>query len=253
MFKTVFSYFGRYLWQICEDHHIKMLVVELNSAPINKALRTNHKTLLVEYFNEHLHEHTLYMFQYILCELLNLVNVIGQIYLLTLFLGNRFIEYGLDVLGYSGLGEEMRVDPMARMFPTMAKCLFNKYGPSGSIQAFDGLCLLPLNIFNEKIFVFLWFWFCIVACVSIASIVYRMAVVTCPYLRIWVLCARTNMLVSTDNVRVVCRKLGAADWFVLNLLGKNIDAKLLKEIITDLSRCLDTKDSSIQLSELKSE
>lgn len=30
----------------------------------------------------------------------------------------------------------------------------------------DGLCILPLNIINEKIYVFLWFWFVFVAIVS---------------------------------------------------------------------------------------
>ena len=30
----------------------------------------------------------------------------------------------------------------------------------------DGLCILPLNIINEKIYVFLWFWFVFVALVS---------------------------------------------------------------------------------------
>ena len=30
----------------------------------------------------------------------------------------------------------------------------------------DGLCVLPLNIINEKIYVFLWFWFIFLAVVS---------------------------------------------------------------------------------------
>lgn len=230
-----------------------MLVVDLNSPVINEALQTNQKTLLVDYFNDHLNEHTLYMVQYILCEMLNAVNVIGQLYLLTLFLGNGFIQYGMDVLWYSGEDAEMRVDPMARMFPTLAKCSFNKYGPSGSIQVFDGLCVLPLNIFNEKIFVFLWFWFLIVAYFSVANIFYRMAVITCPYMRIWLLSTKTNFQVSKENVWKVCRRLSISDWFVLNLVGKNVSVNLFKEIITDLSRSLDMKDSPILLGQIKSE
>lgn len=251
--KLFFFYFDRYIWQVCEARHIKMLVVGLNSPVVNEALHTNQKTLLVDYFEEHLNGHTLYMVQYILCEILNALNVIGQVYLLILFLGHDFIEYGLDAVGYSNMDTEMRVDPMARMFPTLAKCFFNKYGPSGTIQVFDGLCVMPLNIFNEKIFVFLWFWFVFVAYASVANLIYRIAVVTCPYMRIWILCAKTNLQVSREDIRNVCNKLGVGDWFVLNLVAKNVSNRLLEEIIIDLSRSMDTKDSPILLSVLKNE
>ena len=33
------------------------------------------------------------------------------------------------------------------------------YGPGGSIQNFDGLCVLPVNVLNEKIFLIIWFIF----------------------------------------------------------------------------------------------
>ena len=30
----------------------------------------------------------------------------------------------------------------------------------------DGLCVLPLNVINEKIYVFLWFWFIFLALIT---------------------------------------------------------------------------------------
>jgi hypothetical protein len=44
---------------------------------------------------------------------------------------------------------EDRVDPMSRIFPRVTKCTFNKFGPSGSIQRRDAMCVLPVNIINE--------------------------------------------------------------------------------------------------------
>jgi ABC-type phosphate/phosphonate transport system ATPase subunit len=32
----------------------------------------------------------------------------------------------------------------------MTKCTFHKFGASGDIETHDALCILPLNIFNEK-------------------------------------------------------------------------------------------------------
>ena len=44
---------------------------------------------------------------------------------------------------------EDRVDPMARIFPRVTKCTFNKFGPSGSLMRRDAMCVLPVNIVNE--------------------------------------------------------------------------------------------------------
>ena len=48
----------------------------------------------------------------------------------------------------------------------MTKCTFHKFGSSGTVETKDGLCILPLNIINEKIYVFLWLWFIFLAVVS---------------------------------------------------------------------------------------
>ena len=48
----------------------------------------------------------------------------------------------------------------------VTKCTFHKFGPSGTVEKKDGLCVLPLNIINEKIYVFLWLWFIFLAVVS---------------------------------------------------------------------------------------
>jgi hypothetical protein len=33
----------------------------------------------------------------------------------------------------------------------MTKCSLDMYGPSGTIQKLDGLCVLPINVLNEKV------------------------------------------------------------------------------------------------------
>jgi hypothetical protein len=39
---------------------------------------------------------------------------------------------------------------MTRVFPRMAKCIYRKFGASGTIQTHDALCILPINVINEK-------------------------------------------------------------------------------------------------------
>ena len=41
--------------------------------------------------------HNIYVYKFILCELLNLVNVFGQMWLMDVFFGGQFTLYGLEV------------------------------------------------------------------------------------------------------------------------------------------------------------
>ena len=52
---------------------------------------------------------------------------------------------------YSDMDQESRVDPMIYVFPRLTKCTFHMYGPSGGLVKNDAMCILPLNIFNEKV------------------------------------------------------------------------------------------------------
>ena len=52
---------------------------------------------------------------------------------------------------------DLRSDPMDAVFPKMTKCDFLMYGPSGTLQNVDALCVLGVNALNEKIFLVLIF------------------------------------------------------------------------------------------------
>jgi hypothetical protein len=65
----------------------------------------------------------------------------------------------------------------------VAKCTFEKYGPSGTIEVVDGLCVLALNIMNEKIYILLWFWFVSLAILSGLQLIWRLATLASARLR----------------------------------------------------------------------
>ena len=43
------------------------------------------------------------------------------------------------------------------------------------LQKFDAMCLLPLNMVNEKVFLVLWFWFIILTTCSALALIYRLS------------------------------------------------------------------------------
>ena len=103
------------------------------------------------------------------------------------FLGGAFFTYGTEVVKFNGMNQENRQDPMIEIFPRVTKCTFHKFGASGTIQKLDALCVLALNILNEKIYIFLWFWFIILAALSGIALAYSMAVILLPSSREWII------------------------------------------------------------------
>ena len=95
---------------------------------------------------------------------------------LSRFLGHEFSTYGLKVMSYTSMDADQRPDPLAVVFPKVTKCSFHKYGPSGTPERHDALCVLPLNIINKKIYIFLWFWFIVIASITGIFLMYRIGV-----------------------------------------------------------------------------
>lgn len=241
-FQAILFYIPRYLWKTWEGGRIKMLVLDLNCPVVSEDCKSDRRKLLVEYFISNLHSQNFYAYRFFLCELLNLVNVVGQIFFIDFFLDGEFTTYGSEVLRFTEQEPEQRMDPMSRVFPKVTKCTFHKYGASGTVQKFDGLCVLPLNIVNEKIYVFLWFWFIILAALSGLSLIYRAAVLLGPKLRMVLLRARSR-LSPQDQVKTISDKCQIGDWFVLYQLGKNIDPLVYKQLIADLAIKLQGKEN----------
>merc|ERR1711997_1423616 len=159
-------------------------------------------------------------------EIVNFINVVGQIYFIDFFLGGEFLTYGTDVFHFTGLEHEDRPDPMAEVFPKVTKCTFNKYGPSGTIEKKDGLCVLPQNIINEKTFIFIWYWLVFLA----------------PNIRIGLIrlhggtsCRRSDVEAIVEPASLTyIEKMG--DWFLLHLICKNLNILLVNDLIRHLHK-----------------
>ncbi|CAB4062213.1 inx [Lepeophtheirus salmonis] len=142
----------------------------------------------------------------------------------------------------------LRDDPMALVFPKVTKCTFNKYGPSGTIEVKDGLCVLPLNIINEKIFIFLWFWLIVIAAISGLFLIYRLFVLLGFQIRVALITYRGGRSTKRDHVASILNapsfsymeKIG--DWLVLYLLCKNLDVLTVNELIKHLRKSTEMSD-----------
>ena len=89
----------------------------LNVPIVDADTKDDRKKILVSYFTDNRNNHDFYAFRFFFCELLNFVNVVGQIYFMDFFLGGEFTTYGSDVIAMSEMESDERNDPMARVFP----------------------------------------------------------------------------------------------------------------------------------------
>ena len=97
---------------------------ELNMPIVEEETKLDRIQILINYFTDTGHNHESYTFRFFFCELLNFVNVVGQIYFMDFFLGGEFTTYGSDVLAMTELPNEDRYDPMATVFPKVSESSF---------------------------------------------------------------------------------------------------------------------------------
>jgi hypothetical protein len=120
------------------------------------------------------------IFVYIIIKLLFLLNIVAQFYILLSFLGPNHEHWGFGIL--SDLATETRQWEDSGHFPRVTLCDF-EVRVLGNVQRFTAQCVLMINMFNEKIFLFLWWWFVMLGVVTTASLLYWILFNFIPYYR----------------------------------------------------------------------
>ncbi|XP_034947390.1 innexin inx3 [Chelonus insularis] len=235
-FQGILFYVPHWMWKQWEEGKVRLISDGMRGTSVETKQERQEKTSkLVSYIMDTLHLHNSYAAGYFFCEALNFVNVVGNIFFLDTFLGGAFLTYGTEVVKFSQMNQNERSDPMIEIFPRLAKCTFHKYGASGSIQTLDSLCLLASNIINEKIFIFLWFWFIVLAIMSGLALLYSMAVVLLPSTREAILRKRFKFNASSEVSNLV-RETQVGDFLLLHLLGQNMNMMTFNEVLDELCR-----------------
>jgi len=87
---------------------------------------------------------------------------------------DKYTWYGFDVVWDIIRGEQWE---SSGYFPRVSICDFT-IRQVANIQKYSVQCVLVINIFNEKIFILLWFWYVILAFCTLGSFVYWMIIIS---------------------------------------------------------------------------
>lgn len=238
----IMFYAPHFLWKTYESGRLQKITSGLRGRTLSLDQRKDQCEILVKYVKETLHMNNWYAGVFLLCDFLNFVNVLGQMFFINMFLGGVFMSYGTQVLQWSEMDPEERTDPLVEVFPRLTKCTFHKYGPSGTIERHDAMCLLAINIISEKIYVFLWFWLIILSVLTALYFIYTIGVVLVPGLRKTMLQRNAKSSYSNDDrLDLLMKKADLGDWFLIFLLSKNLDSILFREFISQLTEKIKTE------------
>jgi hypothetical protein len=238
-FQCMAFYVTRAIWKRWEGGKQEKIIQDLHKCIIKQEDMKKHEDCLVNYLIRTKGMHNAYAFRFVLCEFLNIIHIILQYWFMNWFLGGQFINFGFDVMKGEG------PDPMSKIFPKMTKCTFHKMGPSGDVQRYDNLCLLPLNILNEKGYIFIWFWLAFLGLLSLGAFIYSVVVLSFPRSR-YLLLHNFNRLVPEGTFISILNHVSYGDWFVLYLLSKNMDIFHYRDVMLEYSQRLDGANPAIE-------
>nr|CAH8827878.1 unnamed protein product [Trichobilharzia regenti] len=159
---------------------------------------------------------------YMLVKFLYLFNIIGQILLLEFYTGVEYNFYGIRVLYDLARGRQWEE---SGHFPRVTFCDFEAKKLAQS-HYYTLQCVLPINMFLEKIYIFLWLWFFMVGIVTFCSIIIwirRMGTKTVRF--VWIqqqlITIRQYNKDTKGFAQFVDNHLGPDGVFLLRLIAQN--------------------------------
>jgi len=222
-------------WKAMEGGKLSALLGGFERHIIAGDVNKDDKKDIVDYLERSRGTHNLYALQFLACEFLNLINVILQAYLIDWFLGGEFTTYGTDVILIAQQPIEKRVDPMIKVFPRQTKCSFNLMGKSGTNENIDSLCILAINIINEKIYIIIWFLLILLMIWTAVHLMIQMMILSSTNCRVMSIKYSCNSL-SDRDVRVVLKGCNGnyGDYFLLKQMACHTDPMEFNHIIQGL-------------------
>ncbi|KAF7491937.1 Innexin inx2 [Sarcoptes scabiei] len=241
LMQAIIFYFPHWLWKTLEGGRVRSIVgnVDLFVEQESQENSKNDKLArMASYIAGSIGHNDRYMFSYYLCEFIAFFNAITQFCIIDWLFGGQFLTYGHEVFRllirsqakdfpiFSEHSNEL--DIVNKIFPRMTKCEYRRYGPSGSAENIDALCMLPLNVFNDKFFLFIWCWILLLLTFFLMTFLYRSIQFICPRFRLRFIrnLMRIRNKQSSNEIDSFLFKLKLSDWFFLNLVSKKeIDSK----------------------------
>ena len=104
---------------------------------------------------------------YLFVKILYVLNIAFQFLFLNWVMGMDYHVYGVQLLDKLAKGDDLM---MSGIFPRVTMCDFRVHR-LGNVQRYTVQCVLPINLLNEKVYLFLYFWFFFLGILTLGSLI----------------------------------------------------------------------------------
>lgn len=174
---------------------------------------------------------------YIFVKFLYCINCVGQFFLLNAFMGMDYNNFGFEVIDYYMKHGEWKPSPR---FPRETLCDFT-IRQLKNHQRYTIQCVMPLNLLNEKIFIFEWFWFFLLTILTFINLISWVYYGSCGdnnirYIKHHLkMCKEIHCQNDTILARLFAKKYLRDDGvFILRVLEKNAPSMITKDLVFHL-------------------
>ena len=128
---------------------------------------------------------------------------------------------------------------MCEVFPKMAACSYHRYGMGGREDNRHAICVLGLNMINDKVFIILWLWHCFIVAVGTIRILTRAGQLISSHVRYFLMKMKMRRYLKINahvkHIQHYILHCSIGDWFVLYQMSKNLNKRFFAEFITVLA------------------
>jgi len=135
------------------------------------------------------------------------------------------------------------VDPMCEVFPKQVGCYYSRYGLGGGLDSRHGMCILCLNMINDKVFLFLWGWHYLLIFLGVFKMIVRVFQLASYKVRFFLVKLRMSQFFERNShikhIQHYIHFCSIGDWFILYQMSKNMNKRFLAEFLALLAMTVD--------------
>eukprot|EP00088_Acartia_fossae_P006229 TRINITY_DN1286_c0_g1_i5.p1 TRINITY_DN1286_c0_g1~~TRINITY_DN1286_c0_g1_i5.p1 ORF type:complete len:388 (+),score=39.41 TRINITY_DN1286_c0_g1_i5:80-1243(+) len=238
-------YLPFHMWSRTVGERIDKLLVKVSKDPLTSTSVSDQVLDLCKFLEDKPNYFNSHAYKRFFIDGLALFLAVIQMYILDLIFMGQYFGLGCDFYTIRNAFWEYQLI-VEEMFPIATKCGLPWMSTGGEWTTEHALCVMNINILNQKLFVISWLLHMSFICVALLMFVWEMLVIMVPFLRYVVL----RYSVSNVNGRVlsyVHRRCSYGQYVLLTILAQNMDVDqfdaVISLLVADCSRNVEDTSS----------